>query len=224
MDSMKDKIHLIIFIAALSPFLLLACSNSTTSSQDKSKEIQDIYHRINNDIVAYYQSNKDSTILIADLMTLDSLGESIYENQLLVQLKMTIYSELGKKSEALNFLSTVPDSVLTTRTTMNGKTYTTDGKIVRAMSEGFFANSETERMNKYNIAATMLEDYLSHNIDENAIINYIVVKCNIDSTCDVDKLIDDFKKDGKYDNQFLDNLKSIDWDSEMAAISKEQTQ
>lgn len=66
------------------------------------------------------------------------------------------------------------------------------------------------------------------------IIRYIILKirngqmksskqsckvCNIDSTCDVDKLIDDFKKDGKYDNQFLDNLKSIDWGSEMATIS-----
>ncbi|MDY6292671.1 MAG: hypothetical protein SPL78_01020 [Bacteroidales bacterium] len=62
---MKDKIHLIIFIAALSPFLLLACSNSTTSSQDGSSKYDEFIGNVYVDTVAKISNDKSSLIIIA---------------------------------------------------------------------------------------------------------------------------------------------------------------
>ena len=75
MDSMKDKIHLIIFIAALSPFLLLACSNSTTSSQGGRSKYSNFVGIVYVDTVSCINNDMKSLIMIAcSLDDFDSHG------------------------------------------------------------------------------------------------------------------------------------------------------
>ena len=101
----KLRLHIILAIA----FSCLGCNNN-----ENSNKLDDVYYKVSNDLASYYQqiSSRDTTKLISDLATIDSLDESIYEHRGLVQLKMTIYNELGRKNEALLFLSEVPDSIL----------------------------------------------------------------------------------------------------------------
>lgn len=199
-------------------FCLLMISVTLFGCSDGKRdniELQSLYKRVNYDIVNYYQnqSKKDSTILIADLKALDSLGKSLCSNRQLVQLKMTIYNELNRKTDALKFLSTVPDSILSEKNIFNGKVYYLDGKIVRKMTEGFFAETEKEKFRKYEDAAILLENYLKQNIDEIALMKYIAIKCYVDTNFDVNNLINVEKKYRKYNDEFLKTIKNIDWEN-----------
>lgn len=62
---MEKKIHLIIIIAAFSPFLLLACNNSTTSSQGGSSKYDEFVGNVYVDTVAKKGDDKTSLIMIA---------------------------------------------------------------------------------------------------------------------------------------------------------------
>lgn len=201
----KLRLHIILAIA----FSCLGCNNN-----ENSNKLDDVYYKVSNDLASYYQqiSSRDTTKLISDLATIDSLDESIYEHRGLVHLKMTIYNELGRKNEALLFLSEVPDSILQENTVMNGKTYTIDGKIVRVMTEGFFADTESKKIEKYNQAANMLENYLETNVDENALMKYIGIKSCIVSKANLSKMIDEYEKTGRYQKDFLDMLRSVNWE------------